>query len=179
MYLETINIIFIKPCTTGGGRVKFKAKMSRAIPELMPYLNTEIKTGLYIPSADNFTYKIGSHIINIKDDKVTCTQLTNEAQCYEMTDHLKEVINDIWSRKESITPYYETRERPSAIQLYKLLPQKIGCKECGQASCMAFASKLILGSARLNQCPLVKDEAYAPNYLSLESHLQLLGYETD
>jgi len=179
MYLETINLIFIKPCTTGGGRVKFKAKMSRSIAELMPYLNAEINTGLYIPQAHTFTYKIESHIINIKDDRLTCTQLTNEAQCYEMIDHLKDVINDTWERKESITPNEETRERPSAIQLYKLLPKKIGCKACGHASCMAFASKMILGTARLNQCPLLKEDDYSPNYLSLESHLQLLGYETD
>jgi uncharacterized Fe-S cluster-containing protein len=44
---------------------------------------------------------------------------------------------------------------------------------------MAFSSKLILGTAHLNDCPHIKDEAMAPNYLSLESHLQLLGYETE
>lgn len=179
MYLTNISLVFIKPCTTGGGRIKFRAKLNHPVDEVLPYLNAEIKTGLYIPQAKTFTYKIGSHIINIHDHSLTCTQLTNEAQCYEMIDHIKDLINDTWERRDSITPNEETRERPSAIQLYKLLPKKIGCKACGEASCMAFASKLILGSTRLNQCPLLKDEAYAPNYLSLESHLQLLGYETD
>ncbi len=179
MYLATISLIYIKPCTTGGGRIKFRAKLSNPVPEIMPYLNTVIKTGLYIPAAKTFTYKIGSHIINIHDDDLTCTQLTNEAECYEMIDHIYDLINDTWEKRASITPNEETRDRPSAIQLYKLLPKKIGCKACGQGSCMAFASKLILGNCRLNQCPVIKEETYAPNYFSLESHLQLLGYETD
>jgi len=178
MYLETISIIFIKPCTTGGGRIKFRAKMNRTVEEVMPYLNSVIKTGLYIPSAKTFTYKIGSHIINIKDDRLTCTQLTNEAQCYEMIDHIKDLINDTWEHRDSITPFEETRDRPNAIQLYKLLP-KTNCKACGQLSCMGFASKLILGTTRLYECSLVKEEAYASNYKTLESLLQLLGYETE
>nr|WP_320026850.1 (Fe-S)-binding protein [uncultured Acetobacterium sp.] len=179
MYLPSISLVYIKPCTTGGGRIKFRAKLTHPVPEVMPYLNTVIKTGLYIPSAKTFTYKIGSHIINIANDRLTCTQLTNESQCYEMIDHIHELINETWENRANITPNEETRERPSAIQLYKLLPKKVGCKVCGQGSCMAFASKLILGTCRLHQCTLMKEEEYAPNYLSLEAHLQLLGYETD
>jgi len=178
MYLETISITFIKPCTTGGGRIKFLAKMDHAVDEVMPYLNAVIKTGLYIPSAKTFTYKLESHIINIKDNHLSCTQLTNEAQCYEMTDLIKDLINDTWERRDQITPYEETRERPNAVQLYKLLP-KTNCKECLQATCMAFASKLILGTCRLYQCPPVKEEQYASNFKTLETHLQLLGYETE
>ena len=178
MYLSNISLIYIKPCTTGGGRIKFRAKLNHAVDEVMPYLNAEIKTGLYIPSAKTFTYKIESHIINIKDDRLTCTQLTNEAQCYEMIDHIMDVINDTWERKDSITPFEETRDRPNAIQLYKLLP-KTNCKVCGQLSCMAFASKLILGTCRLYQCPQVQEEQYASNFKALESNLQLLGYETE
>ena len=179
MILSSISILYIKPCTTGGGRIKFRAKLSNPVPEVMPYLNSVIKTGLYIPSAQTFTYKIENHIINIHDQDLTCTQLTNESECYEMIDHLFDLINETWDNRENITPNEETRERPSAIQLYKLLPQKKGCRDCSQASCMAFSSKLILGTAHLNDCPHIKDEAMAPNYLSLESHLQLLGYETE
>ena len=65
----------------------------------------------------------------------------------------------------------------SPLEAYKYLP-KTNCGECGEPTCMAFASKLVLGTARLNQCILMKEED-AANYLSLETHLQLLGYETD
>ena len=96
-----------------------------------------------------------------------------------MIDHIYNLINETWDNRDSIEPNEETRERPSAIQLYKLLPKKIGCKVCGQGSCMGIASKLILGTSRLSQSTLMKEAEYAPNYVSLEAHLQLLGYETD
>ncbi|EHQ90331.1 DUF3786 domain-containing protein [Desulfosporosinus youngiae] len=38
------------------------------------------------------------------------------------------------------------------IELYKLLP-KSNCRQCGQATCLAFAAEVIKGQKRLNQCP--------------------------
>ncbi len=48
----------------------------------------------------------------------------------------------------------------SGLQIFKLLP-KTNCKECGQATCMAFAMQLAAGKAELDQCPYVSDEAKA------------------
>lgn len=46
----------------------------------------------------------------------------------------------------------------SPLQVYKYLPQ-INCAECGDATCMAFASHLIDRSKKLEHCPpLLKDE---------------------
>jgi acetyl-CoA decarbonylase/synthase complex subunit gamma len=46
----------------------------------------------------------------------------------------------------------------SPIDVYKLLP-KTNCKECGEANCMAFATKLINREVQLDQClPLLKKE---------------------
>ncbi|GBE58487.1 corrinoid/iron-sulfur protein large subunit [bacterium BMS3Abin01] len=48
----------------------------------------------------------------------------------------------------------------SGLQIFKLLP-KTNCKECGQATCMAFAMQLAAGKAELDKCPYVSDEAKA------------------
>jgi acetyl-CoA decarbonylase/synthase complex subunit gamma len=48
----------------------------------------------------------------------------------------------------------------SGLQIFKLLP-KTNCKECGQATCMAFAMQLAAGKAELDGCPYVSDEAKA------------------
>ncbi len=48
----------------------------------------------------------------------------------------------------------------SGLQIFKLLP-KTNCKECGQATCMAFAMQLAAGKAELDECPYVSDEAKA------------------
>jgi len=46
----------------------------------------------------------------------------------------------------------------SPLEVYQLLP-KTNCGECGESTCMAFASKLINRDARLEDCiPLVKED---------------------
>ncbi|HWQ41420.1 MAG TPA: (Fe-S)-binding protein, partial [Desulfosporosinus sp.] len=38
------------------------------------------------------------------------------------------------------------------LEIYKLLP-KSNCKQCGVATCLAFAAAVIKGEKRLDQCP--------------------------
>lgn len=44
--------------------------------------------------------------------------------------------------------------KPSAVQVYSLLPKK-NCRKCGVPTCMAFAIKLAAGEASLDACPLL------------------------
>ncbi|GAB6886776.1 acetyl-CoA decarbonylase/synthase complex subunit gamma [Desulfothermus okinawensis JCM 13304] len=46
----------------------------------------------------------------------------------------------------------------TGIQIFKMLPGT-NCKECGAATCLAFAMNLAAGKAELDQCPYVSDEA--------------------
>ena len=46
----------------------------------------------------------------------------------------------------------------TGLAVYKLLP-KTNCKDCGQATCLAFAMQLAAGKAALDACPHVSDEA--------------------
>jgi acetyl-CoA decarbonylase/synthase complex subunit gamma len=46
----------------------------------------------------------------------------------------------------------------TGIQIFKMLPQT-NCKECGSATCLAFAMNLAAGKAELDDCPYVSDEA--------------------
>ena len=48
----------------------------------------------------------------------------------------------------------------SPIDVYKLLP-KTNCLECGEANCMAFATKLVNGEYSIPDCPPLASEQYA------------------
>ena len=48
----------------------------------------------------------------------------------------------------------------TGIQIFKLLP-RTNCGECGVPTCLAFAMALASGSAELDACPYVSDEAKA------------------
>ncbi|MFQ6136924.1 MAG: acetyl-CoA decarbonylase/synthase complex subunit gamma [Candidatus Hydrothermarchaeales archaeon] len=49
--------------------------------------------------------------------------------------------------------------RISPMDIYKLLPGE-NCKECGEATCMAFASALIERKKSVEDCPLFEEEKY-------------------
>lgn len=48
----------------------------------------------------------------------------------------------------------------SPIDVYKLLP-KTNCGECGEANCMAFATKLVNGEYTIPDCPPLASEKYS------------------
>jgi len=59
----------------------------------------------------------------------------------------------------------------SPIDVYKLLP-KTNCKECGEANCMAFATKIVNREVQIDKCsPLLKKE-YEKAYNQLKEMLK-------
>ncbi|MFQ6135092.1 MAG: acetyl-CoA decarbonylase/synthase complex subunit gamma [Nitrososphaerales archaeon] len=58
-------------------------------------------------------------------------------------------------------------EKASLLSVYKLLPQT-NCAECGEANCMAFASRLLERSKPPEDCkPMVRESRYKKNLVKL------------
>jgi acetyl-CoA decarbonylase/synthase complex subunit gamma len=58
----------------------------------------------------------------------------------------------------------------SPLEVYKYLPQT-NCAECGEATCMAFASHLIDRSLKLEDCPPLLEDSFKEKYLQLSELL--------
>ncbi|MGZ6238186.1 MAG: acetyl-CoA decarbonylase/synthase complex subunit gamma [Syntrophales bacterium] len=54
----------------------------------------------------------------------------------------------------------------SPLQVYKYLPHT-NCAECGEATCMAFASHLIDRSKKVEDCPPILKEGFKKKYMEL------------
>ena len=61
----------------------------------------------------------------------------------------------------------KTIKEISPIDVYKLLP-KTNCQECGEANCMAFATKVVNGELEVDNCPPVTKDEYRVNFTKLE-----------
>ena len=65
----------------------------------------------------------------------------------------------------------ERRRAPRLLDIYALLPQT-NCKQCGEATCMAFAVGLIQQKRGFAECPpLHADVAFAERRTTLEALL--------
>lgn len=58
----------------------------------------------------------------------------------------------------------------SPLQVYKFLPQT-NCGECGETTCMAFASHLIDRSKKLENCPPMLKEEFKKKFIELQGLL--------
>lgn len=62
--------------------------------------------------------------------------------------------------------------RMEPLQILKFLP-KTNCKECGEATCLAFATKLMAMDKKLEECiPMLRESQYAQQYQELKERLR-------
>lgn len=148
-------------CEPGAEYWNATARFQDDISDVFPYLNAQWKNAIYSPGAKQITYQMGDHAVALKVQEITISNLPDrDSATIEMEKVIAE-INRIWMDRENLTPLYTARKRLVAMEIYQLLPQT-NCKECGQPSCFAFASKVTVGEASIQACtPLFGEVQYA------------------
>ena len=175
MYLEDITLSFIQPCTTDSLRIRIKAIFSRDISDIFPFLNTYIKSGIYNKKANTFTYNKDHKIITMYSDNVAIAKLLNETDAFETLDYIKDIINEVYSKREEIIPSIEMIKLPSPLELYSYLP-KLNCKKCGHPTCLAFATKVLNNQTKLSMCIHLYQKGNEVNINNAEEVILLCGY---
>jgi 4Fe-4S ferredoxin len=63
------------------------------------------------------------------------------------------------------------KRAPRHLDIWELLP-RTNCRQCGEATCLAFAVGLLQQKRKLNEClPLMTDSASAEHRAALEAML--------
>jgi ArsR family metal-binding transcriptional regulator len=106
-------------------------------------------------------------IFCLESEAARITKLDNITVAYMEFDWLKNMINNVYDLRDTITPIETIRKRPTALQIYKLLPQKADCEKCGQMTCMAFACRLMQREDHPSKCPLLYSGEYEENKVKL------------
>ena len=174
MYLEKITLSFIQPCTTDSLRIRIKAITSRDISNIFPYLNTYLKNGIYNKKANTFTFNYGSKIIIMYPESINVSKLLNETDAFETLDYIKDIINKVYEKRGEINPSDEMRKLPSPLEIYTYLP-KINCGKCGEATCLAFATKLINNKTKPKNCVHLYEKGNENSIDKIESICLMLG----
>ena len=159
MLLEDIKITFMEPCVAEPEKIRLKAELSDDITEVMPYLNAVIRNGIFNKDAPLLTLSKETRLIVLYPRQLTMTKAVNMTDALQVFDWLKEIINETWEKRDTITPSYEKKEKPTVLQFYGWLP-KTNCKECGEANCFAFAAKLLQGIQKIESCKTLFTKEY-------------------
>ncbi len=159
--------IVLSDCNPSSLKVNAIADLSEDISGVLPYLNTALKGLQYYAEEKILTAKRGGRMITFRPRQIALTKLEDEKEATVVMEELKRIVNETYANRDHIKPTYTSRPMPRPLDIFKLLPGK-NCKECGEATCMAFALKLINDEVELNQCPLLSEKEFEANRLKLK-----------
>jgi ArsR family metal-binding transcriptional regulator len=137
------------------------------ISEVLPYLNATLRGAVYLPDAKALTWKKGGHNIAFHAYEIATSNVEDRQGAEKELKGLIDLVNRTWQRRAEITPDFTTRQRPTPMAIYKLLPNT-NCKQCGEPTCYSFALKLAASQKKIADCPPLADPHYADKRTALE-----------
>ena len=170
-YLESIALAKTLPCLAEPGKVIVVGNPSRSLDEVLPYLAALPGVIAWNPEVFTLTFRRNPGFLTLFADKVTVTQVIDTQAGLEVLDALKDAINATWEHRAELMAVTKRKRAPGHLDVYVLLPQT-NCKQCGEASCLAFAVLLIQQQHTLDECPpLLEDPAFPERRATLEAML--------
>lgn len=151
---------FRAKCNPGFESLHCIAHLDQDVGECLPYLNAELGGFEYTAEPPSVTFKVHGRLITVQADRIAVNALEDEAQADKILEWLKGEINAAWARRAEITPKFEGQTRPKVLEILKLLP-RTNCRECGQPTCLVFASLAAEGVKGVEDCPALEGEVRA------------------
>jgi len=174
-FLKTITLCYVAPCMADDKKIRLIAYLNRDITEIMPYLNAVIKGASYNKGASTLTFAKERRLINLYNMKVTIAKADDIIDAWHILDEIKALINNTYEKRLDIKPNYDEKVKVTALQIYGWLP-KTNCRVCGEATCLAFAVRLLQGEQKLLNCaPLSREAKFIENKKIMQELTEVLG----
>ena len=148
--------IFNNECMPSAMSVQCFAHLDEDVGQALPYLNASLSGHTYIQDPPSVTFKVQGKLITVHSNKIAINALKDEEEATKIIEWLKREINAAWENRGEIEPSYESAPIPKVFEILKLLP-KTNCRECGQATCMVFASMVAEGAKGAEDCSPLDD----------------------
>jgi len=150
----------------------FEADISPAFP----YLNAELGGWDYDRPNQVLLLKLSAgKWITLHPHEVAIRGIRDLDEAHALLHWIKGQINDIYGRRDQITPRYTSQAGLKVMEILKLLPLT-NCKACGYATCMAYAAALREGEISLTDCPALGEEKYREQGDKLQTYLMSFGW---
>lgn len=168
MLIEKYDVeVFTPPCEPGAERYAARARLTTDISKILPYLNATLRGAIYYPFVNALTWKKGGHNIAFHAYEIATSNVEDRDGAEKELNGLIDLVNHTWERRVEITPDTSTRQRPTPMAIYKLLPNT-NCKQCGESTCYLFALKLAVSQKKLADCSPLAEPQYTEKRAALE-----------
>ena len=153
----SIKDVEISPCFADPDRIKYMAKISRDLDDILPILFLSLPNSRLTknPVILSFTTQQHNFMLGEKGDLAVTfvndeeevdyingriVELINKGIKYRISSHLK--LDSLVEKKRKLTP----------LTLYEIFP-KTNCKECGEETCFNYVAKIMSGEKSYDKCP--------------------------
>jgi ArsR family metal-binding transcriptional regulator len=170
-YLESISLVKTLPCLAELGKIIVIGNPNRSLNDVLPYLATLPGVIAFNPATLTLTFRRPHGFMTLYPEKIYITQVQDSQEGLELLSALVEAINATWEHRAELVAVTAARRAPGWLDIWNLLPQT-NCKQCGEATCMAFAATLLQQTRALAEClPLASDPAFIDRRATLEAML--------
>jgi len=151
------------------------AEVDADLREVLPYLNAELGSCYFHPDAPFLRFIQAGKAITIHPDRITITGLADEEETHRVVQGLRRLLEEVWARRDQITPSYRRGTEVKPLDVYKLLP-RTNCGACGERTCLAFAGRLVKQELALSDCTPLYEPVWEPKREELVRLLTAAGY---
>jgi len=146
------------------------------IAPALPFLNAELGGWDYDAVNHVLLLKLSQgKWITLHQHQIAMRGCRDVDEARALAEWIKGQINDVYARREHLTPRYTGQAGLKVMEILKLLPMT-NCKVCGFATCMAYAAALREGEISLNDCPSLWEEKYREKLAKLQAYLESFGW---
>ncbi len=141
-----------------------------------PYVNAELGGWDYDQTNQVLLLKLSTgKWITLHPQKIAIRGIKDIDEAHALLAWIQGQINDIYERRQTITPRSVSQAKLKVMEILKLLPLT-NCKACGYATCMAYAAALREGEISLQDCPPLSEEKYREKREKLQAYLESYGW---
>jgi len=159
MLLKTYTKEIFRPeCNPSFQSLHCIARLDQDITEALPYLNAVLGGFEYLKEPPAVTFRIQGKILTVHPREIAVNALKDEEEAEKILEWLKGEINEAWENRDGISPSYTGAPKPQVLEILKRLP-KTNCRECGQPTCMVFASLVAQGGKGPADCAPMDEES--------------------
>jgi ArsR family metal-binding transcriptional regulator len=152
------------------------ATFTADISPSFPYVNAELGAWDYDQINQVLLLKLSDgKWITLHPLKIAIRGARDVAEAKALAAWIQAQINDIYKRRETITPRYVSQAGLKVMEILKLLPMT-NCKACGYTACMAYAAALREGEIHLEDCPPLGEEKFREKRDKLVIYLESFGW---
>jgi len=178
MLLEKIKHleIFRPKCDSTKEVLHAIADLDADISPSLPFLNAELGGWDYDAQNHVLLLKLAAgKWITLQSRQIAIRGCRDLEEARALVAWITSQVNEIYGRRESITPRYTGQAGLKVMEILKLLPMT-NCRACGYATCMAFAAALREGETALADCPPLLEDRFQEKRAKLQEYLAAYGW---